>query len=190
MRDYQLHGLNWLIKLYENGINGILADQMGLGKTLQTIVFLTYLKVIILHLISFFFFIHFMHFKYNSGRAWCFWPSFGDYAKINFAQLGERIQQMVPYDEGVQIYWQSRGESMLSIAFGVFACDCQTFFFVFFFCTQEQIKREKLVAGKFDVVITSYEMAVIEKAALKKFHWRYLVHLKKKKKKIELSVVH
>lgn len=28
MRDYQLHGLNWLIKLYENGINGILADEM------------------------------------------------------------------------------------------------------------------------------------------------------------------
>nr|GMD42056.1 ISWI chromatin-remodeling complex ATPase CHR11 [Ipomoea batatas] len=37
MRDYQLAGLNWLIRLYENGINGILADEMGLGKTLQTI---------------------------------------------------------------------------------------------------------------------------------------------------------
>ena len=28
MRDYQLRGLNWLISLYENGINGILADEM------------------------------------------------------------------------------------------------------------------------------------------------------------------
>ena len=28
MRDYQLQGLNWLISLYENGINGILADEM------------------------------------------------------------------------------------------------------------------------------------------------------------------
>jgi len=28
MRDYQIHGLNWLISLYENGINGILADEM------------------------------------------------------------------------------------------------------------------------------------------------------------------
>jgi SWI/SNF-related matrix-associated actin-dependent regulator of chromatin subfamily A member 5 len=28
MRAYQLHGLNWLIKLYEHGINGILADEM------------------------------------------------------------------------------------------------------------------------------------------------------------------
>lgn len=30
MRDYQLAGLNWLIRLYENGINGILADEMVL----------------------------------------------------------------------------------------------------------------------------------------------------------------
>jgi SWI/SNF-related matrix-associated actin-dependent regulator of chromatin subfamily A member 5 len=43
MRDYQLAGLNWLIRLYENGINGILADEMGLGKTLQTISLLGYL---------------------------------------------------------------------------------------------------------------------------------------------------
>ncbi|XP_029127742.1 ISWI chromatin-remodeling complex ATPase CHR11-like [Cajanus cajan] len=43
MRDYQLVGLNWLIRLYENGINGIQADEMGLGKTLQTISLLGYL---------------------------------------------------------------------------------------------------------------------------------------------------
>lgn len=28
MRDYQIQGLNWQINLYENGINGILADEM------------------------------------------------------------------------------------------------------------------------------------------------------------------
>jgi hypothetical protein len=28
MREYQLAGLNWLIRLYDNGINGILADEM------------------------------------------------------------------------------------------------------------------------------------------------------------------
>lgn len=32
MRDYQVRGLNWLIGLYENGINGILGDEMGLGE--------------------------------------------------------------------------------------------------------------------------------------------------------------
>jgi SNF2 family DNA or RNA helicase len=28
MRDYQVQGLNWLISLYENQLNGILADEM------------------------------------------------------------------------------------------------------------------------------------------------------------------
>lgn len=28
LRDYQLTSVNWLIGLYESGINGILADEM------------------------------------------------------------------------------------------------------------------------------------------------------------------
>jgi uncharacterized membrane protein YqaE (UPF0057 family) len=28
MRDYQLQGLNWMVGLHHNGINGILADEM------------------------------------------------------------------------------------------------------------------------------------------------------------------
>ncbi|KAI0981396.1 hypothetical protein GJ496_011058 [Pomphorhynchus laevis] len=44
MRDYQVRGLNWMIRLHENGINGILADEMGLGKTLQTISLLGYMQ--------------------------------------------------------------------------------------------------------------------------------------------------
>ncbi|CAG8609140.1 1549_t:CDS:10, partial [Acaulospora colombiana] len=46
MRQYQVQGLNWMVSLHQNGLNGILADEMGisLGKTLQTISFLGYLK--------------------------------------------------------------------------------------------------------------------------------------------------
>ncbi len=43
MRQYQLEGLNWMIRLQENGVNGILADEMGLGKTLQSISILVYM---------------------------------------------------------------------------------------------------------------------------------------------------
>ena len=44
LREYQLKGVKWLIALYRNGLNGILADQMGLGKTIQTIGFLSHLR--------------------------------------------------------------------------------------------------------------------------------------------------
>ena len=44
LRGYQLRGVKWLISLWSNGLNGILADQMGLGKTIQTIGFLSHLR--------------------------------------------------------------------------------------------------------------------------------------------------
>lgn len=44
MREYQLKGVSWLISLYQNGLNGILADQMGLGKTVQVIGFLSHMR--------------------------------------------------------------------------------------------------------------------------------------------------
>ena len=45
LKEYQLEGLNWLLKLHSMGINGILADEMGLGKTIQTIALLGYLNL-------------------------------------------------------------------------------------------------------------------------------------------------
>jgi len=33
LRDYQVTGLNWLVKLYNHGRNGLLADEMGLGQS-------------------------------------------------------------------------------------------------------------------------------------------------------------
>ncbi|KAJ6859528.1 ATP-dependent DNA helicase DDM1-like [Populus alba x Populus x berolinensis] len=44
LKSYQIKGVKWLISLWTNGLNGILADQMGLGKTIQTIGFLAHLK--------------------------------------------------------------------------------------------------------------------------------------------------
>lgn len=43
LRDYQVKGLDWLASLYHRGLNGVLADEGGLGKTVQLICFLEYL---------------------------------------------------------------------------------------------------------------------------------------------------
>lgn len=39
LRDYQLHGVNWLMHAWSKSNCSILADEMGLGKTIQTISF-------------------------------------------------------------------------------------------------------------------------------------------------------
>ena len=36
-------GVHWLVGLYENALNGILGDEMGLGKRLQSIALLAHL---------------------------------------------------------------------------------------------------------------------------------------------------
>ena len=46
LRKYQLEGLNWLISNWINGSNVILADELGLGKAVQAICFLKYLKTL------------------------------------------------------------------------------------------------------------------------------------------------
>ena len=43
LRDYQLDGLNFMLKAWHNGDSLILGDEMGLGKTIQSISFLRYL---------------------------------------------------------------------------------------------------------------------------------------------------
>lgn len=40
LREYQLKGVAWIIALYQNGMNGILADQMGLGKVRRTLLYI------------------------------------------------------------------------------------------------------------------------------------------------------
>lgn len=43
LRDYQLDGVNWLIKNFHVKQSSILADEMGLGKTVQAVAYLNYL---------------------------------------------------------------------------------------------------------------------------------------------------
>lgn len=43
LRDYQVEGLNWLLRCWYSKRSSILADEMGLGKTIQVITFLNHL---------------------------------------------------------------------------------------------------------------------------------------------------
>lgn len=127
MRDYQLAGLNWLIRLYENGINGILADEMGLGKTLQTISLLGYLH----------------EYRGITGPHMVVAP------KSTLGNWMNEIRRFCPVLRAVKFLGNPE--------------------------ERNYIRDELLVAGKFDVCVTSFEMAIKEKNALRRFSWRYIV---------------
>ncbi|KVH91529.1 ATPase, nucleosome remodelling ISWI, HAND domain-containing protein [Cynara cardunculus var. scolymus] len=127
MRDYQLAGLNWLIRLYENGINGILADEMGLGKTLQTISLLGYLH----------------EFRGITGPHMVVAP------KSTLGNWMNEIKRFCPILRAVKFLGNPDD--------------------------RKYIREELLVAGKFDVCVTSFEMAIKEKATLRRFSWRYII---------------
>ncbi|KAI4371406.1 hypothetical protein MLD38_019647 [Melastoma candidum] len=127
MRDYQLAGLNWLIRLYENGINGILADEMGLGKTLQTISLLGYLH----------------EFRGITGPHMVVAP------KSTLGNWMNEIRRFCPVLRAIKFLGNPE--------------------------ERNYIREELLVAGKFDVCVTSFEMAIKEKAALRRFSWRYII---------------
>ncbi|KAL2244125.1 UNVERIFIED_CONTAM: putative chromatin-remodeling complex ATPase chain [Sesamum indicum] len=127
MRDYQLAGLNWLIRIYENGINGILADEMGLGKTLQTISLLGYLH----------------EFRGITGPHMVVTP------KSTLGNWMKEIKRFCPVLRAIKFLGNPD--------------------------ERRYIREELLVAGKFDVCVTSFEMAIKEKSALRRFSWRYII---------------
>ncbi|KAL6597924.1 hypothetical protein ACP70R_046729 [Stipagrostis hirtigluma subsp. patula] len=127
MRDYQLAGLNWLIRLYENGINGILADEMGLGKTLQTISLLGYLH----------------EFRGITGPHMVVAP------KSTLGNWIKEIQRFCPILRAVKFLGNPE--------------------------ERNHIRDNLLQPGKFDVCVTSFEMAIKEKTALRRFSWRYII---------------
>lgn len=43
LREYQQIGVDWLVNLHKKHLNGILADETGLGKTVQTVAYMAHL---------------------------------------------------------------------------------------------------------------------------------------------------
>jgi len=127
MREYQLAGLNWMIRLFDHGINGILADEMGLGKTLQTISLLGYLH------------------EYRGITG----PHMVVVPKSTLGNWMNEFKRWCPVIRTFKFHGNAED--------------------------REALKAKYLVPGGFDVCVTSYEMVIKEKNALKKFHWRYII---------------
>ena len=127
MREYQLAGLNWMIRLFDHGINGILADEMGLGKTLQTISLLGYLH------------------EYRGITG----PHMVVVPKSTLGNWMNEFKRWCPVIRTFKFHGNAE--------------------------EREAQKAQYLVPGGFDVCVTSYEMVIKEKNALKKFHWRYII---------------
>lgn len=58
---------------------------------------------------------------------------------------------------------------------------------------QNTFIRETLIPGEWDVCVTTFEVCIIEKSALRKFNWRYIVmdeahRIKNEKSKLSLVV--
>ena len=43
LREYQQIGVDWMVNLHKKHLNGILADETGLGKTVQTVAYMAQL---------------------------------------------------------------------------------------------------------------------------------------------------
>mmetsp|Transcript_2765 Transcript_2765/g.10639 ORF Transcript_2765/g.10639 Transcript_2765/m.10639 type:complete len:1059 (-) Transcript_2765:36-3212(-) len=126
LKQYQIEGLNWLLRCYHSQINCILADEMGLGKTIQTISVLGYLK--------------------------------------QFKKVREPHIIIVP--KSVMRNWRKEIQRWCPILVP----------FLFHGDKEERVQmRQQLIAKNFDVLITSYEMAIIEQDTLKQIQWHYLV---------------
>ncbi|KAK4368037.1 hypothetical protein RND71_011829 [Anisodus tanguticus] len=130
LKSYQLKGVKWLISLWQNGLNGILADQMGLGKTIQTIAFLAHLK--------------------GNGLD-------GPYLIIaplsTLSNWLNEMERFVPSINAI-IYHGDKKQ-------------------------RDEIRMKhmpKTIGPKFPIVITSYEVAMIDaRKFLRHYNWKYLV---------------
>ena len=128
MREYQLAGLNWMIRLFDHGINGILADEMGLGKTLQTISLLGYLS------------------EYRGITG----PHMVVVPKSTLGNWMNEFKRWCPMIRPFKFHGNQEARAA-------------------------QKAKYLDPVNAFDVCVTSYEMVIKEKNALKKFHWRYII---------------
>ena len=157
MRDYQVRGLNWMISLYENGINGILADEMVRYNNTK---------------------------RFNNITRFCFTFMLLLFVVVFVQGLGKTLQTisllgyMKHYRNIPSPHLVIAPKSTLQNWMNEFKRWCPSLTAVCLIGSQDQraaLVRDVILPGEWDVCVTSYEMCIREKSVFKKFNWRYLV---------------
>ncbi|CAG9309931.1 unnamed protein product [Blepharisma stoltei] len=126
MREYQLEGLNWLLKMNACKVSAILADEMGLGKTLQTISLLSYLIL-------------------NGETA----PSIVLVPKSTLSNWVKEFKHWAPSIQVFEFYGNLEERELL----------------------RPKVPR----TNTYNVLLTTYEIAMAEKTILKGVKWNYVI---------------
>jgi chromodomain-helicase-DNA-binding protein 4 len=165
LHDYQLEGFNWLIYSWHQKNNIILADEMGLGKTIEAIAFLKYL----------------VHCLENRGPFIICAPlSTLDNWKRELAHW---------FPEGNVVLYSGTQKSRHIIRLTEF-----------FFNLKKKVKKPNLTKGKyrlckFNILLTSYEIMLMDNQILRKFAWEALIidegqRLKNSCSKLYKEIIH
>jgi ATP-dependent helicase STH1/SNF2 len=182
LKEYQLGGLQWMVSLYNNNLNGILADEMGLGKTIQAIALLAYV----------------MEFKHNNGPFLIVVPLSTLSNWVN--ELSKWTPDMIKVVyKGFLLLGccvVSFIICMLTLLLLPLAClhfcvgsDLVTSYRCNLFLSKyhhhhhhkgtppvrKQMYKEEVEGGQFNVLLTTYEYIMKDKAQLKKFQWQYII---------------
>lgn len=156
LKPYQLESLNWMIHLAEKGLNGILADEMGLGKTLQSISIMAY---------------HWEYLKIQGPHLICV-------PKSTLSNWMNELKRWCPSLRAIRFHGSREDrEAMIEEYFtnDAAAHDGKR--------PSRQIMDEhgELVDDnsdspmRWDVCVTTYEVANTERKTLQKFAWKYLI---------------
>ncbi|KAM7485571.1 hypothetical protein LguiA_001580 [Lonicera macranthoides] len=160
LSTYQLEGLQWLLSLFNNNLNGILADEKGLGKRIQTIALIAYL----------------MENKDVIGPYLIVAPKavlpnwmnkFSQWAPRYLSKILQtlRILHLPPssINYSYWMYWYVL-RTYNSLMHPIWLSD-----------ERKVIREEYLGEEKFNVLITHYDLIMRDKRHLKKIHWSYVV---------------
>jgi SWI/SNF-related matrix-associated actin-dependent regulator of chromatin subfamily A member 5 len=173
MRQYQLEGLNWMIRLQENGVNGILADEMGLGKVCFETTYMQFYpcppSIIFIYLCCLlfsYFLLHFYSFHYQTMQS------------ISI------LVYMMEFKEDTGPHLIIVPKSTLSNWMNELARWAPNLTAVKFHGTKDErldIATNVLQPGQRDeerewnVCVTTYEICNLERNVLNKFAWSYLI---------------